>query len=341
MKRILTGDNTTGNLHLGHYVGSIKNRVLHQNDYETFIILADMHALAYPKYLSKDIEVSNYTYEVLKDNLSCGLDPTKVTFFNESSIPEIYEIFTILTMFVTHSQALRNPTIKQEISEKNLGDLYSLGFLNFPVLMAADILAFQADVVPVGEDQRPMIELAREIARKMNNEYKVNLKIPQEELSEVSRLVGLDGKVKMTKSIGNCIYLNDPTPVVKEKIMKMYTDPKRIRPTDPGTVEGNPVFVYHDAFNDNFEEVDDLKERYQKGKVGDIEVKDKLFVAIEKFLEPIRERRKKYEDMDYLQEILSEGNKKSRLEVAKTLSQIKNEMNLVEINKADLESVEN
>lgn len=329
-ERILTGDNTTGNLHLGHFVGSIKNRVRHQTEYETYIILADMHALAYPKSLKKEFNVGNYTLEVLKDNLSCGLDPSKVFFFNESSVPEIYEIFTIFSMFVTYPQTMRIPTIKDEIIDKNLGENYSMGYLNFPTLMAADILSVGADLVPVGEDQKPMIELAREIVRKMNNEYGVELKFPKLELSTTPRLVGLDGKVKMTKSLGNCIFLNDTKEVVKEKIMKMYTDPNRIRATDPGKVEGNPVFIYHDAFNDNFEEVEDLKNRYREGKVGDIEVKEKLFLAIESVLEPIRERSQSFQDRDMLMDILNTGKKKVSQEATITLDSIKSKLNLIQ-----------
>lgn len=329
-KRILTGDNTTGNLHLGHYVGSIKNRVRHQDEYDIYIILADMHALAYPKSLKKEFDVGNFTLEVLQDGLSCGLDPKKVHFFNESSIPEIYELFTIFSMFVTYPQTMRIPTIKDEIIDKNLGENYSMGYLNFPTLMAADILSVGADLVPVGEDQKPMLELANEIVRRINNEYNTNLKFPKVELSETPRLVGLDGKVKMTKSLNNCIFLNDSTEVVREKVMKMYTDPNRIRATDPGKVEGNPVFIYHDTFNDNFDEVDELKERYRNGKVGDIEVKEKLFVAIEKVLNPIRERRKDFSDKDYLMDILNEGNKAVRQEASITLKNIKEKLNLIQ-----------
>lgn len=334
-ERILTGDNTTGNLHLGHYVGSIKNRVRHQNDYETYIILADMHALAYPKSLKKEFDVGNYTLEVLKDNLSCGLDPKKVFFFNESSVPEIYELFTIFSMFVTYPQTMRIPTIKDEIIEKSLGENYSMGYLNFPTLMAADILSVGADLVPVGEDQKPMIELAREIVRKMNHEYGIELKFPKVELSDTPRLVGLDGKVKMTKSLNNCIFLTDSKEVVREKIMKMYTDPNRIRATDPGRVEGNPVFIYHDAFNDNFDEVDDLKNRYKEGKVGDIEVKEKLIIAVEKILEPIREKSREYQDKDLLIDILKTGSKKVSSEASLTLENIKNKINLVQFPKEE------
>jgi len=331
MRRILTGDNATGTHHLGHLIGSINNRVKHQYDYETFIIIADMHALAYPKYINPDYDFKDAVYNILLGNLSAGLDPEKVYFFNESSVPEIFEISTIFTNFVSHSKALRVPTIKDEIKEKNLGENYSLGFINFPTLMAADILSVQADLVPVGEDQLPMIELARDIVEKLNSVYKCNLKFPNVELSSFPRLVGTDGSVKMTKSIGNAIFLTDSTDTVSEKIKKMYTDPNRLRATDPGKVEGNPVFVYHDAFNKNTEEVEDLKNRYREGKVGDVEVKDKLFVAIEEVLEPIRKRRKEYQDTDKLDEILKKGNQKVREEATKTLNKIKEDLKLLTI----------
>jgi len=223
---------------------------------------------------------------------------------------------------VTHSQALRNPTIKEEIVDKNLGDTYSMGFLNFPILMASDILSVRADVVPVGEDQKPMIELARDIVERINNTFDTDLKMPEEILGDVPRLVGLDGNVKMTKSLGNCVYLTDSPQVVREKIMKMYTDPSRIRVTDPGKVEGNPVFIYHDAFNKNKEEVLDLKDRYRLGKVGDVEVKEKLFTCIELILEPIRQRRSQFEKMD-VEEVLRLGAKKTSQEASKTLQHLK------------------
>jgi len=329
MKRILTGDNATGTHHLGHLIGSINNRVKHQLEYETFIIIADMHALAYPKYINPDYNFKDAVYEILLGNLSAGLDPERVYFFSESSIPEIFEIATIFSNFVTHSRALRVPTIKDEIREKNLGENYSLGFINFPVLMSADILSVQADLVPVGEDQVPMIELARDIVEKINTTYKANLKFPNVELSSHPRLVGTDGSVKMTKSIGNAIFLTDSTDKVYEKIMKMYTDPNRLRATDPGKVAGYQVFIYHDAFNKNIEEVSDLKERYTAGKVGDVEVKEKLFTAIEETLEPIRKRRKDFEDTDLLDEIIKKGNQKVREEASKTLKLIKENLKIM------------
>jgi len=329
-KRILTGDNTTGKLHLGHYVGSIQNRIKHQKDYETFIILADMHALAYPKYLTKETNLGDFSLEVLKDNLSCGLNPNEVIFFNESGVPEIYELFTILSMFVSYPRIMRVPTIKEEIREKDLGDNYSMGYLNFPTLMAADILSVGADLVPVGEDQKPMLELTRDILDKMRVNFGIELKIPEVVLGETPRLVGTDGKVKMTKSLNNTINLSDSSEEVKKKIMGMYTDPSRLRATDPGKVEGNPVFIYHDVFNENKNEVLDLKERYTQGKVGDIEVKDKLYVAIEKVLEPIREKRTMFENDKILKEILAAGNARVRNEASIILKEVKEKLNLIQ-----------
>ncbi len=329
-KRILTGDNTTGKLHLGHYVGSIQNRIKHQKDYETFIILADMHALAYPKYLTKETNLGDFSLEVLKDNLSCGLNPNEVIFFNESGVPEIYELFTILSMFVSYPRIMRVPTIKEEIREKDLGDNYSMGYLNFPTLMAADILSVGADLVPVGEDQKPMLELTRDILDKMRVNFGIELKIPEVEIGETPRLVGTDGKVKMTKSLNNTINLSDSSEEVKKKVMGMYTDPSRLRATDPGKVEGNPVFIYHDVFNENKNEVLDLKERYTLGKVGDIEVKEKLYVAIEKVLEPIREKRTMFENDKILKEILAAGNARVRNEASIILKEVKEKLNLIQ-----------
>lgn len=324
-KRILTGDNPTGKLHLGHYVGSLENRLALQDEYETFIILADMHAFAYPKYVGNPEVVSTAVMDVLIDNLSVGLDPKKVTFFNESAIPEIYELGIIFSMLVSHARALRNPTIKEEIREKSMGDNYSLGFINFPILQAADILCVKADLVPVGEDQLPHLEQTNEIVRKFNSLYNTDvLKEIAGKVGRVKRLVGTDGNAKMTKSLGNGISLSDSAEVVKQKVMSMYTDPNRLHASDPGNVEGNPVFVYHDAFNPNKEEVEDLKARYLVGKVGDVEVKEKLHKALEGFLAPIRERRAYYEEhRKGVEEILKSGNAKTRAEAQDTLREVK------------------
>ena len=315
---------------MGHYVGSLQNRVKLQDEYETFIITADMHAFSYPKYVDNPKEVSESVRKVLLGNLAAGLDPEKTTFFVESGIPELYELATIFSMLVTHNRALRNPTLKEEIKEKNMGDSFSLGFVNFPILQVADILCVKAHLVPVGEDQLPHIELTREVARKFNSTYGETFPEPEGKVGKVDRLVGLDGNYKMTKSLDNTINLNEPEEELKRKIMGMYTDPKRVHATDPGTVEGNPVFIYHDAFNPNKEEVGDLKERYTKGEVGDVEVKEKLYKAMSEFLKPIRERYQEYEkDMSKVEEILKTGTEKTRKIVQQTLQEAKEKMSFL------------
>jgi tryptophanyl-tRNA synthetase len=300
-KRILTGDNASGQLHLGHFVGTLENRVKLQNEYETFILVADMHTFAYPKYVNDPQLISDSVLQVTMDNLAVGLDPENVTFFAESSVPEIYELATIFSMLVQYNRNLRNPTIKEEIKDKNMGDAFSLGFINFPVLQVADILCVKANAVPVGEDQLPHLELTNEVVRNL----------------------------KMTKSLNNAIFLGDTEGVLKEKVMKMYTDPDRIHPTDPGKVEGNPVFIYHDHFNLNKEEVEDLKKRYTAGKVGDVEVKEKLFKALNNLLLPIREKRRHYEQNPQLvKEILKNGGERVRKEAKMTLEEVMEKMKL-------------
>ena len=328
-KRILTGDNATGKLHLGHFVGSLENRVKLQKDYETFIIIADMHAFAYPKYVEDPKTIARSVFDVVIANLAAGMDPEKTYFFPESAIPEIYQLGIIFSMLVSHNRALRNPTLKEEIRDKNLGDTFSLGFVNFPILQAADILGVKADLVPVGEDQLPHVELTREVARKFNSTYKEVFVEPQPLIGKVARLVGTDGNTKMTKSLGNTIFLNEAGDTLKQKIMNMYTDPNRIRATDPGTVEGNPVFIYHDTFNPNLQEVADLKDRYTKGTVGDVEVKEKLYLAVNTFLEPIREKYTYYEThLEEVRQIIQKGTEKTKREVQKTLAEVKEAMKL-------------
>lgn len=329
-KRILTGDNTTGRLHLGHFVGSLENRVKLQDEYETFIILADMHSFAYPKYVGEPDFVHQSVKEVLLDNLAVGLDPGKVTFFVESGVPEIYELGIIFTMLVSHARALRNPTIKDEIRDKGMGESYSLGFVNFPLLQAADILSVKADLVPVGEDQLPHIEQTNEIVRKFNQTYQTDvLKETQGMVGKVKRLVGTDGNAKMTKSLDNGIYLSDSSQEVNRKVMGMYTDPTRIRPTDPGHVGGNPVFVYLDAFGSNKEQISQLKNRYTAGQVGDVEVKRYLVEVLNNFLEPIRRERAKYEQQPQLvAKILETGVEKARVEAQKTLREVQKAMEI-------------
>lgn len=328
-KRILTGDNTTGRLHIGHYVGSLENRVKLQDEYETIIVLADLHALAYPKYVASPDIVSDSIFQVAVDNLAVGVDPNKSYIFPDSAVPEISEIAMIFSMLVSHNRALRNPTLKDEIREKNLGDNFSVGFINFPILMAADILSVNADLVPVGEDQAPHLELAREIVQKFNNTYGKVFKEPKGLIGRVPRLVGTDGNAKMTKSLGNVIYLSDDPTTLKKQVMSMFTDPKRIHANDPGNIEGNTVFIYHDIFNPNKEEVAELKARYQKGTVGDVEVKEKLYVALDNILSPIREKRKYYENhRDEVFDILKTGTIKVSEEAKKTLESMREKMKL-------------
>lgn len=326
-KRILTGDTPTGRLHLGHYIGTLENRVKLQDEYETFIILADLHAFttlsAYPD------RIQDATYQVALDNLAVGLDPEKIHMFVESQIPEIYELSAIFSMLVSHARALRNPTIKDEIVMKKLGETFSLGFVNYPVFQAADITCVGAHLVPVGVDQLAHIEQTREIVDKFNSLYGDILVKPEGLVGKVGKLVGTDGNPKMGKSLNNTIMLSASTEEVRQIVMSMYTDPNRIHATDPGRVEGNPVFIYHDLFNPNKEEVEDLKERYVVGKVGDVEVKEKLFKAIDTFLEPIRDRRRYYEaHQDEVMDILAEGTRVTRLEAQKTLDRVREAMKM-------------
>src|SRR3989344_4307810 len=330
-KRILTGDTPTGKLHLGHYVGTLENRVKLQDQYEMFIILADTHALT---TLSATPElIKNYAREVLLDNLSVGLDPKNVTFFIESGVSEIYELAAIFSMYVSHNRALRNPTIKDEISSKSLGDQFSLGFVNYPIYQAADILCVKGQLVPVGVDQEAHLEQAREIARAINKLTNSNI-FPEPEalIGRVGKLVGTDGNPKMGKSLNNTIYLSDSTEEVEKRVMNMFTDPKRIHPTDPGTIAGNPVFTYLDSFAKEKDKgkIDEYKDRYEKGEVGDVEVKKYLAQVLNNFLNPIRERRLEYESQpEVLDKILVEGTAKTKKVASETLSEVRSEMGLI------------
>jgi tryptophanyl-tRNA synthetase len=326
-KRILTGDTPTGKLHVGHYVGTLENRVKLQDEYETFIILADLHAFTtLSQYPDK---VRESTIEVAIDNLAVGLDPKKVHIFIESEIPEIYELASIYSMLVSHARALRNPTVKDEIVMKGLGESFSLGFVNYPIFQAADITCVGANLIPVGKDQLPHIEQTNEIVDKFNSLYGQVLVRPEALVGKVGKLVGTDGNPKMGKSLNNTIMLSATAEEVKNIVMRMYTDPNRIHPTDPGKVDGNPVFMYHDAFNPNKEEVEDLKRRYLKGKVGDIEVKEKLIIALNNFLEPIRKRRAYYENnINEVMDILADGTRVTRIEAQKTLVAVREAMKM-------------
>jgi tryptophanyl-tRNA synthetase len=330
MKRILTGDTPTGKLHLGHYVGTLENRVKLQNEYEMFILFADTHALTTLSSTPKLIAES--TREILLDNLAVGLDPKKTIFFAESGVPEIYELAAIFSMYVSHNRALRNPTVKDEIKSKGLGDQYSLGFINYPIYQAADILCVKGEVVPVGRDQEAHLEQTREIARTLNKLTNSDIfPEPQALIGRVEKLIGTDGNPKMGKSLNNAIYLSDSKEEVEKRVMTMYTDPKRIHPTDPGTIEGNPVFIYLDTFASDKDktQIEDYKNKYRNGKVGDVEVKKFLAKMLNDFLDPIRRRRLEYERQpDLLNSILKEGTARVREEAQKTLNELIQKMKL-------------
>lgn len=330
-KRILTGDTPTGRLHLGHFVGTLENRVKLQSEYEMFVLFADTHALT---TLSANPRViKDYTRQVLLDNLSVGLDPKTVTFFVESAIPEIYELAAIFSMYVSHNRALRNPTIKDEIASKGLGDQFSLGFVNYPIYQAADILCVKGELVPVGRDQEAHLEQTREIARIINKLTGTEIfPEPQALLGRVAKLMGTDGNPKMGKSLNNTIYLSDSVESVETKTMNMYTDPKRIHPTDPGTVEGNPVFIYLDAFaaDADKEQIENYKAKYRKGEVGDVEVKKFLVQILNNFLDPIRKKRAEYERQpDLIESILKEGNARTKQITIDTLREVKEKLGLL------------
>lgn len=327
VKRILTGDRPTGPLHLGHYVGSLQNRVRLQHEYDTYILIADIQALTdnfeHPEMLEANV------FEVALDYLAVGLDPERVKIVVQSMVPELTELTTYFMNLVTVATLERNPTVKDEIKQRNFKRGVPVGFWSYPISQAADITIFKAELVPVGEDQLPMIEQAREIVRRFNSLYAKVLIEPRAMLGQMARLPGTDGGAKMSKSLGNCIYLGDPSETVRKRVMSMYTDPTRIHPTDPGHVEGNPVFTYHDVFNPDKAEIEELKERYRKGTVGDVEVKQRLFKALDAFLAPIRERRAEYKAKPArVREIVMEGTRKGRAVAQSTMGEVRAAMKL-------------
>jgi tryptophanyl-tRNA synthetase len=326
-KRILTGDRPTGRLHLGHYVGSLQNRVRLQHEYDTYVLIADVQALTdnfeRPETLRQNV------FEVALDYLAVGLDPERVKIVVQSMVPELAELTIYFMNLVTVATLERNPTVKEEIKQRNFKRGVPVGFWSYPISQAADITIFKAHLVPVGEDQLPMIEQAREIARRFNGLYGKVLTEPKAMLGVVARLPGTDGGAKMSKSLGNCIYLSDPPETLRKRVMSMFTDPTRIHPTDPGHVEDNPVFTYHDTFNPDKAEVEELKERYRRGTVGDVEVKQKLLAALDKFLTPIRARRAEYESKpDAVREIIMEGTAKARAVAQQTMKDVRAAMKI-------------
>lgn len=330
-KIILTGDRPTGKLHIGHYIGSLKNRVQLQNsgEYESFIMIADQQALTDN---ARDPEkIRRSLTEVALDYLAVGLDPAKSTIFVQSQLPELHELTMHYLNLVTLSRLERNPTVKTEIKQKNYENSIPAGFLIYPVSQAADITAFKATTVPVGEDQLPMIEQTREIVRSFNSIYGEVLIEPEAVIPKdtCGRLPGTDGKAKMSKSIGNCIYLSDDADTIKKKVMSMYTDPNHIRVEDPGQVEGNTVFTYLDVFAPNKEEVEEMKAHYRRGGLGDMKVKKYLNEVMQAELEPIRKRREEFaQDMDYVYKMLRDGSDKAREVAAQTLKEVREAIGL-------------
>jgi tryptophanyl-tRNA synthetase len=333
-KRILTGMRTTGKLHLGHYIGALKmwKEMQDRNEYECFFLLADVQALAThadcPKVLTESVR------QVVLDWLAIGLDPNRkdVNFVLQSQIPERHELSILLSMTAHYKEVVNNPTLKEELQKQKKA---TIGFMTYPVDQVADILMVSpwpikdGDelIVPVGEDQAPHLEYARVLADRFNRQYGKTFLRCRTEIGEVGRLVGLDGSVKMSKSLDNAIYLSDNEKEVIKKVMSMYTDPKRVRADIPGKIEGNPVFIYHDAFNPNKKEVEDLKIRYRAGKVGDVEVKNKLAIAINEILSPIRKRRKKAEKTD-IGKILKDGTDKAQKACQTIVGQVQKRMHL-------------
>lgn len=341
-KVILTGDRPTGPLHVGHYVGSLKRRVELQNSGEydkIFIMIADAQALT--DNADNPEKVRQNIIEVALDYLSCGLDPAKSTLFIQSQIPELCELSFYYMNLVTVSRLQRNPTVKSEIQMRNFETSIPVGFFTYPISQAADITAFHATTVPVGEDQAPMIEQTKEIVHKFNSVYGETLTDPNILLPDNKvclRLPGIDGKAKMSKSLNNCIYLSDSEADVKQKIMSMFTDPGHLRVQDPGKVEGNPVFIYLEAFcrDEHFERycpdyqnLQEMEEHYARGGLGDVKVKKFLNNVIQEELEPIRKRRKEFEkDIPEIYRILKEGSEAAEAEAARTLSEVKNAMKI-------------
>ncbi len=341
-KIILTGDRPTGRLHVGHYVGSLKRRVELQNSGKfdkIYIMIADAQALT--DNADNPDKVRENIIEVALDYLACGLDPAKSTIFIQSMIPELTELTFYYSNLVTVSRLQRNPTVKNEIKMRDFNTSIPVGFFTYPISQAADITAFQANVVPVGEDQMPMLEQCKEIVHKFNTTYGEALTDPEILLPDneaCKRLPGIDGKAKMSKSLGNCIYLAEDAKEVEKKVMSMFTDPDHIKVSDPGKIEGNTVFTYLDAFcqDSHFEKylpdyknLDELKEHYQRGGLGDVKVKRFLNNVLQEELEPIRQRRHEYEkDIAYVYDILKKGSEEAKLVAEDTLKKVKEAMRI-------------
>jgi tryptophanyl-tRNA synthetase len=337
--RMLTGDTPTGRLHLGHWVGSVENRVLLQDQYNCYFIIANVHAFI--SRAEKPAEIRESVIDIALDYLAVGIDPKKTTIFLQSEVPAIAELTFLFAMLLPFPRLMRNPTIKDEIRDKEMGDNYSFGFLMYPVGQVADILSFRAAVVPVGEDQSPILEMTREIARRFNQVYchvdpqtadedyvkKGGLfPIPEWVVGRAKRLVGTGGPgpngqfLKMSKSLNNAIFLSDSADVVREKVMKMYTDPTRLRATDPGHIENNPLWIFHEMFNPDKTWVAEAEQKYKEGKISDVECKKKLVDVLVTITNPMRQRRLEFEkDPQYIIQVLKEGTERANIETEKTL----------------------
>lgn len=325
-KRILTGDRPTGKLHLGHYVGTLQNRVRLQRQYECFFIVADYHMLT--TRLDRLNEVEGNVRGLVLDYLGVGIDPDAATIYLQSLVPEVAELHLLLSMLLSVNRLERVPSLKEIVRDLKL-ESASYGLLGYPVLQAADILQVRAHLVPVGKDQESHLEVTRQVAGRFNELFGEVFPLPDTLIGDVPTLVGTDGKAKMSKSLDNAIYLSDDRETVHQKVMRMYTDPTRLRATDPGHVEGNPVFSYLDAFDADTAAVDELKERYRNGRVGDVEVKKRLSTVLNAFLDPIRERRARYAGNPALvEEILQSGSRIVQSEARETLAAAKSAMGI-------------
>ena len=324
---ILTGDRPTGKLHLGHYVGSLQNRVKLQDEYRQFIIIADMQALT--DNAENPAKVRDNLIEVALDYLAAGIDPEKSTIFVQSFIPEISELAMYFMNLVTLARAERNPTVKDEMRQKGFGADVPVGFLAYPISQAADILAFKANLIPVGTDQEPMIEQTNEIAEKFNRIYAPVFPAVKALISATPRLPGIDGKAKMSKSLGNTILLSDTDETIARQVMAMYTDANHIHASDPGSVEGNVVFSYLDVFDADKAEVKKMKEHYRAGGLGDVILKKRLTEILQDIIRPIRERREAFaKDIPAVRRILQQGSEKARAVVQETMADVKRAMKI-------------
>lgn len=329
-QRILTGDRPSGLLHLGHYIGSLKNRIELQDKYECYFIVADLHTLTTKPNKVDILKVRESVCEVVLDYLACGIDPNKSTIFLQSAIPAIYELNLIFEMLVSLNRLTGLPSIKEMARNAHIDEeSIPFGLIGYPVLQSADILLAKANLVPVGKDNQAHVELTRDIARKFNHLYEEIFPLPEVLLSEVPTLIGTDGQGKMSKSSNNAILLSDDPKSVEKKVRGMFTDPNRIHANMPGNVDNNPVFIYHDLFNPNIEEVEDLKSRYRAGKVGDVEVKEKLTFAINNFLAPILQRRNEISlQKGYIEEVIFDGTAKMNALANETMKEIRSAIGL-------------